>query len=225
LFHDFLIIVEGKSDRAILPILLAASGASGQDIERTGFPSLEGTPATTRDLQNAIIRYEKLIAAVSRKQLRRIYLLDGDRSPTDKELLKKMRNAEGTESVPIRFLLRPEIENYLLVPDAIHAALKEEAKLAGVSLNEINVTEVKKRLDGIFKDSEDKKAFPLGNTADAKGSAVLERLYASFENLRYDKVHSGPLIAKYINQNNQSALSELREFTNDLFFEAKAATR
>jgi energy-coupling factor transporter ATP-binding protein EcfA2 len=223
LFHDFLIIVEGKSDRAILPILLTASGASNEDVAKTGFPALEGTPATTKDLQNAITRYEKLIATISRKHLRRIYLLDGDRSPADNELLKKMRSAEGTESVPIRFLPKPEIENYLLVPDAIHAALKEEAKLAGVSPNEITASEVKKRLDEILKHTEDKAVFPLGSTTAAKGSAVLQKLYTSFENLRYDKVHSGLLIARHINQENQPALSELRELTNDLFVEARAA--
>ena len=218
LFYDAIIVVEGPSDKSILPVLLSISGVDQDTVARIGFPTLEGAPEKLRSLQAAVTRYEKLILALSQKKLRRMYLFDGDRSPDDVQSLKAMRNANGTENVPIKFLPRTEIENYLLVPDAIMAALQEEARLADV---QIQVTEasVREKIDGFLK-GDDKELFPHGKGTEphktVKASVLLQKLYASVENLVYDKPKSGGLIARHLNSKNQPALSELRELLKDI---------
>jgi energy-coupling factor transporter ATP-binding protein EcfA2 len=197
LFYDSLIVVEGKSDKTILP--------------------MEGVPCDKKSLQIAVHKHEKLLRALSQTQQQRVYLFDGDRSPEDMELLKKMRDASGNNSVPVRFLPRTEIENYLLVPDAIVAALNEEATLADV---QIYVTEasVSESIES-FLNSDDKELFPHGKGTEpiktVKASLLLRRLYASVENLVYDKDKSGRLIATHINSKNQPALAELRDVLKD----------
>ena len=104
LFYDAIIVVEGPSDKSILPVLLSISGINQDAVARIGFPILEGAPEKLRSLQAAVTRYEKLISALSQRKLRRMYLFDGDRSPADVQSLKAMRSADGTETVPIKFL-------------------------------------------------------------------------------------------------------------------------
>lgn len=217
LFYDLIIVVEGPSDRSILPALLVISGVDKDKVVRTGLPILEGAPEKLRNLQSAVTRYEKLISALSPKKLRRLYLFDGDRSPADMQSLKAMRNADGTENVPIIFLPRTEIENYLIIPKAIYAALKEEASLAGIPIN-VTEAEIGERIDMLLK-STDAELFPRGKKADpkvdVKGSVLLDKLFSSVDNLVYDKKRSGSLIAKHMTASDRPAVKELAA----LFFE------
>ncbi|MGB9121698.1 MAG: AAA family ATPase, partial [Candidatus Angelobacter sp.] len=200
LFYDSLIVVEGKSDKTILPHLLRASGISSTALSGIGFPTMEGTPSDTRSLQIAVQKYEKLLNALSHARQPHVYLFDGDRTREDVKLLTGMRDATGKDAVPVKFLPRTEIENYLLVPEAIAAALHEEARLADV---EIKVTEatVREKIDEFLK-SDEKELFPYGKGAEplktVKGSVLLQKLYASVENLVYDKDKSGRLIAHHL---------------------------
>jgi hypothetical protein len=57
-------------------------------------------------------------------KLRRLYLFDGDKTPSDKTLVEKTKAA-------VAFLPRRELENYLLIPEAIMPVLNEEAADAG----------------------------------------------------------------------------------------------
>jgi hypothetical protein len=213
-----LIVVEGKSDKTILPHLLRESGIPSTALSAIGFPTMEGVPGDTRSLQIAVQKYEKLLKTLSHARQPHVYLFDGDRTPEDIRLLTGMRDAAGKDAVPVKFLPRTEIENYLLVPDAIAAALHEEAKLADV---QINVTEasVQKNIDEALK-SNDKGLFPHGKGTEPlktiKGSVLLQRFYASVENLVYDKDKSGSLIARHLNSKNQPALHELRELLKDV---------
>lgn len=218
LFYDTLIIVEGRSDKTILPLLLKGAGISPIALNAVGCPTMEGVPGDARSLQIAVHKHEKLLRALSQTQQPRLYLFDGDRSPEDIELLKKMRDSSGNNSVPVRFLPRTEIENYLLVPEAIVAALQEEALLADVQI-EVTETSVREKIDSFLK-SDDKVLFPHGKNADpsktVKGSVLLQKLYASVENLVYDKDKSGALIAGHLTVKNQPALSELRDLLKDI---------
>ena len=179
---------------------------------------MEGVPGDTRSLQIAVQKYEKLLKTLSHARQPHVYLFDGDRTPEDVRLLTGMRDAAGKDAVPVKFLPRTEIENYLLVPDAIVAALNEEATLADV---QIQVTEasVRESIAG-FLNSDDKELFPHGKGTEplktVKGSVLLQRLYASAENLVYDKDKSGGLIAHHLNSKNQPALHELQELLKDL---------
>jgi len=95
LFYDALIVVEGRTDKAILPSLLALAGVRPERLARVGFPTLEGAPERLRNLQTAILKYEKLIGALSQTNIPRIYLLDGDRSPDDRNTLQSMQTPRG----------------------------------------------------------------------------------------------------------------------------------
>jgi hypothetical protein len=218
LFNDSLVVVEGKSDKTILPLLLKAGGVSTATLNAVGYPTMEGIPRDARSLQIAVHKHEKLLKALSQSQQPRVYLFDGDRTPEDIELLKRMRDATGKDVVPVKFLPRTEIENYLLVPEAIVAALREEALLADV---EIKVTEaiVQEKIDEFLK-SDEKELFPYGKGTEpvktVKASVLLQKLYASIENLVYDKDKSGGLIAHYLNSKNQPALHELRKLLKDI---------
>jgi len=218
LFYDKLVIVEGKTDKAILPVLLALAGVPSESLARVGFPTLEGVPERVRDLQFAILKYEKLVGALSQAEITRTYVLDGDRSPEDVGVLSSMRSPGSGAPVPVRFLPRTEIENYLLSPPAIEAAMREEAELTGVDV-EITRNEIQRRIAELLG-KNDPKLFPLqkGNdpTRAVKASALLERLYASFGNLVYDKNHSGTLIARHLQALDQPMLSELRNLVSDL---------
>ncbi|HEY2169166.1 MAG TPA: hypothetical protein VGJ30_06035, partial [Candidatus Angelobacter sp.] len=219
LFYDSLVVVEGRSDKTILPLLLKAAGISTRALNAVGYPTMEGVPADARSLQLAVQKHEKLLKALSQSQQPRVYLFDGDRTPQDIKLLQGMRDATGKNAVPIKFLPRTEIENYLLVPDAIVAALNEEASLSDV---QIHVTEasVRESVEG-FLNTDDKDLFPHGKGTEpfktVKASVLLQRLYASVENLVYDKGKSGGLIASHLNSKNQPALAELRELLKDAF--------
>jgi energy-coupling factor transporter ATP-binding protein EcfA2 len=217
LFYDSLVVVEGRSDKTILPFLLKAAGISSRALNAVGYPTMEGVPADARSLQLAVQKHEKLLKALSQSQQPRVYLFDGDRTPQDIELLQGMRDATGKNAVPVKFLPRTEIENYLLVPGAIVAALHEEARLADV---EIKVTEatIREKIDEFLK-SDEKELFPYGKATEplktVKASVLLQRLYSSVENLVYDKDKSGRLIASHLNSKNQPALAELRELLKD----------
>jgi hypothetical protein len=213
-----LIVVEGKSDKTILPHLLRASGIPSITLDAIGYPTMEGVPSDTRSLQIAVQKYEKLLRSLSQTHQPRVYLFDGDRTPEDITLLEGMRDATGKERLPVKFLPRTEIENYLLVPDAIAAALREEARLADMQI-EVTEASVREKIDG-FLNGNDKDLFPHGKGAEpskkVKASLLLQRLYASVENLVYDKDKSGGLIARHINSKNQPALGELRELLKDI---------
>jgi predicted ATPase len=111
LFYDALAIVEGRSDRTLLPILLELAGIKTDSLARIGFPILEGVPEKLHNLQTAISKFEKLVVALSQADLRRLYLLDGDRSPGDVSILKSMRSAGDQSPIAVKFLPRTEIEN------------------------------------------------------------------------------------------------------------------
>jgi hypothetical protein len=124
--------------------------------------------------------------------------------------------------VSVEFLPRLEIENYLLVSEAISKALSEELKLAGLPA-EVDAVVLAERLQELIDDGED-KLYPQGKGADTpeermklvKGSLVLEGLYSTYE-LPYGKTTSGPLIARFITAGNQPALGELTAIVKPVF--------
>jgi len=211
LFFDRLIIVEGPSDSAILRRLLELSGKVPNDLlQNTGFISIDGIDESARDIQTKILHFEKLLEALGRAKMPRQYLLDGDRKPDDITLLEGTKNLTTDEPVNIKFLQRAEIENYLLVPEAIVPAIVEEASLAGVSVD-CNPGKVRARLDELLT-SQDVKLFPHGNPGSVehvKASKLLEKLYEHFGDLRYDKNRSGLVIAKNLTAQNAIGLHEI----------------
>jgi len=225
LFYDRLLIVEGRTDSIILPLLLRAAGVNDTLIARTGYPTMEGVPGDLRSLQLAVHRQERIITAISPAQQQRLYLFDGDRTKEDCDRLRAMRHGTKQSNVPVKFLARTEIENYLLEPKAIRMALLEEAFLAGVT---IEVTEdiVKTKMQQFLGKQGDLKLFPRGAGKDpletVKASVLLERLYATFENLVYDKERSGTLIARHMRAEYAPFLTELVDTVGEFFGGSKA---
>jgi predicted ATP-dependent endonuclease of OLD family len=221
LFHDRLVCVEGKSDKHIIPLLLEKDGEiEPGELDRTGFPILEGSGRGSTGLQVSILRYEKLLRAVGRGNQPRIYVLDGDRRGDEKAVLEGTKNPITGQEVPVRFLPRLEIENYLLVPEAIASAVREELVLKGQS-RDVSASEIETRLQELLE-NDDEHIFPQGREEDgdpfqeAKGSVVLERVYDAY-GLTFNKERSGVLIAKHVSAKSQPAISELTNLLRPLF--------
>ena len=123
------------------------------------------------------------------------------------------------EKPKVRFLRRSEIENYLLVPEAIARAISEQADIDDINFSESSPEEISRILSETLN-VQDEEVFPHGREADpltcAKGSVVLERIFKQFE-LAYSKKSSGRLIANHITLKNQPALEELFDLVKDLF--------
>jgi len=220
LFSDRLVFVEGESDQEILPVLLGKSGGiSPSDIVRTGFPKMDGEGKLRgTSSQTSLLFFEKFLKGLGNSSLPRIYLFDGDCSEDDRKLVQGTRAIDGTKAASVVFLSRREIENYLLVPAAIAAAISE---LLAVDGNNAGPREdaVRQDLHDLLA-TDDIKLFPDGRGEEplrsVKGSAVLERIFGS-AGLRYRKRNEGKLIAKYITAHNQPGLAELVEVVRPVF--------
>src|SRR6266852_3170837 len=126
LLYDRLILGEGKSDAAVLPVLLKNSRRfSAAQIERTGFPTTEGADSSNSiKKQTIILRYEKMLQELEMSSIARVYLRDGDAAPDEQTMLKGTNQPGSGQPVPIQFLPYAEVENYLLVPEAITQAMR-----------------------------------------------------------------------------------------------------
>jgi hypothetical protein len=171
-------------------------------------------------LQTSILRYEKLLGAIGRGDQPRAYVFDGDRKNDQKGILRGTKSPITGEPISAAFLPRLEIENYLLVPQAIAAAIQEELILKGEPRG-VPENEVSDALIALLQ-TDDEKMFPQGKKAgveaavEIKGSRALEKLYENY-GLSYHKEKSGVLIAKHISVGNQPAISEITALVKPLF--------
>jgi len=164
LFHNKLIFVEGPTEAGVLPKLLKKAGISEEVVDRIGMPQLEGANPIRNvdDMVKQMARYERLVLALGRARLPRLYLLDGDRS---KAAIERMNLGDGAEAI---ILAKTEIENYILQPAAIVAAMTAEAKTHNQSV-QVDEGEIHDQLTHL--------------TAQGvmKGSELLKQIYASKE--------------------------------------------
>jgi len=133
LLYDRLILGEGKSDAAVLPVLLKNSQKfTAAQIERTGFPTTEGADSSSSaKKQTIVLRYEKMLQELEMASIARLYLRDGDAAPDEQTLLMGTEQPGSGQAVPVKYLPCVEIENYLLVPDAIPQAIRTLKQFAG----------------------------------------------------------------------------------------------
>ena len=224
LLYDRLILGEGKSDAAVLPILLKNSKRfRASEVERTGFPRTEGadSSSSTRK-QTIILRYEKMLQELEMSSIPRLYLRDGDAAQDERVTLEGTKQPVTGQSLSVKFLPCTEIENFLLVPGAIAQALKVLRRFAGSSDVDIKEAEVKALLDELLA-SDDPKLFPAGRGTSpwnkVKGSAVLGEIFEKY-GLRYDKETAGALIAEHVTPEEQPSLQELVKLVAGLFARA-----
>ena len=214
LFNDRLIFVEGESDQDILPLLLLCNPLlSKPDLEKTGFPVMDGEGRLRgRDQQTSLMYWEKFITQLGKQSSPRVYLFDGACLPEDQKLLEKTKVFDAGSAALLRFLTMHEIENYLLVPDAIASAMEELASFLGENLKDADTDAVGKKLGEILSLKDNQKLYPQGPPKDpireAKGSVALQMLLANY-GLRYEKRKVGRLIATKITEKNQPLLSEI----------------
>jgi ABC-type transport system involved in cytochrome c biogenesis ATPase subunit len=221
LLYDRLILGEGKSDAAVLPILLKNSRRFGAGlIERTGFPRTEGADSSSSTKkQTIILRYEKMLQELEMSSIPRLYLRDGDAAQDERATLEGTKQPATGKDLSVKFLPCAEIENFLLVPGAIARAMQVLKQFSGGSDLEIKEAEVKALLDKLLA-SDDPKLFPTGRGASSwnkvKGSAVLGKIFEKY-GLRYDKESAGALIAEHVTPEDQPALQELVKLFAGLF--------
>lgn len=212
LFSDRLVFVEGETEQRVLPRFLAF-GIDSPEIVRTGFPDMGGSGRLNgRTRQTSLLHFEKLLRQLGRVDIPRIYLFDGDCNDEDRALLNNTPILQEARSASIAFLPRTEIENYLLVPDAIADAIRELSRVDGEQ-RQSNSKEIEDQIKGMLA-SDDKKLFPNGKTGDplktVKGSELLDQIFDRYA-LRYQKVKTGTLIASKITPENELALNEIRD--------------
>jgi len=233
-FNDRLIFVEGPSDREIIPILLKGTcKVTRAQIEGTGFPAMLGVPGgrgtiakgpkRARQLQTCIMNCERFLAQIGRATLSRMYLFDGDFTEEEKTLLKKTQREGYGSSVTVKFLPRHEIENYLLVPSAIAAVIREQlsesvANDDGAAVESPSDKDVQEKLADLLSCS-DPALYPHGKdgedaVARVKGSVVLQRIFRKYD-LEYDKRETGLRIAQRVP--SETVPDELWELVRDTF--------
>lgn len=220
LFSDRLVFVEGETERTVLPRLLSLSRKlNSAEIERTGFPDMDGNGRLNgRTRQTSLLHFEKLLRQLGRAHIPRVYLFDGDCTDDDKTLLTKTPLLRENPVASVVFLPRCEIENYLLVPDAISEALRASAKLEGKEV-QVKNDDVVKRINDLLA-AKDDGLFLSGKGDDprktVKASKLLEEIFDQF-GLRYNKSKTGHLIAQRITAENATALEELSEAVGRIF--------
>jgi energy-coupling factor transporter ATP-binding protein EcfA2 len=221
LFSDRLVFVEGESDQEILPILLAGNPEFGKsDITKTGFPKMDGEGRLRSSAkQTSLLYFEKFLRELGRSSLPRMYLFDGDCDDGARQLLRNTPMIAGNDCVAIQFLPRCEIENYLLVPEAIVWAIRHLADIDAKDVSTLSEDAVSKQMQELLG-TEDGKLFPNGKGNDplcsVKGSVVLERVFES-HGLKYRKRNEGRLLAQRITALNQAALKEIWDLVRGIF--------
>jgi energy-coupling factor transporter ATP-binding protein EcfA2 len=200
LFSDQVIFVEGDSDQEILPILLRKAGVNLTELAKTGFCRMKGSG----DIHTVTRQSEDLLSVLHKEGIKRLYLFDGDQKPKE-DYIKKIRHSRTGESIPLAFLPRPEIENYLLDSEAIAKAINEVQMGATdqTSPLEVTVDQVNKWLQTAIKTNE-------------KGSDILKDVY-SHAGLRFKKTSDGRVIALHTGLETNSALKELAGTFSSLF--------
>lgn len=202
LFSDRVIFIEGESDQEILPILLRKAGVSSAEIAKTGFCRMKGSG----DIHTITRQSEELLAALHKEGVKRLYLFDGDQKPSE-TYIKKIKDSRTGEPIPLAFLDRPEIENYLLDEAAIAAAINEE--LASISESKAPSSEVK-------VDQVNKWLRSANTGAGIKGSKILAAVYEQ-AGLRFKKTVHGRLIALHTTTEGNDSLKELANIFASLF--------
>jgi predicted ATPase len=198
-FEDALLVAEGRTEVEVLPILLEKLGVPHSEVRGIAFLELRGVDESAREQQSKIRDMERVILGLGRTRLPRVYLFDGDRNTEHRNRLLATRIPNSDDHVQVRFLPVPELENYLLIPEAIAAALNDELHQIGSDLS-VTTEQVATELQALLA-SGNPALFPTGKTELdrperlCKGSAVLSRLFDNFEHCKYDKIKSGKGIA------------------------------
>jgi hypothetical protein len=215
LFNDRLIFVEGASDQDVLPVFLSHNLAFRNELARTGFPTMDGEGRLRGGKrESSLLHYERLLSQLGRSSLPRVYLFDGDCEQDERNVLRNMPGLSAAAA--IGFLPRAEIENYLLVPEAICQALQELAQVEGGERRGVSVEAIQSELTRLLAEPKNYVGGAAGDERTAKGSMILNQLFDAY-GFRYQKRATGRLIAEHVTRENQSHLAEVWEAVSGAF--------
>lgn len=113
--YDTLVFVEGPSDEAIMRELAAVLSVNLSEAN-VGFVTLGGVGNFTHYAAESTLKF------LSRRQVRLLFILDRDER--DDADVEKLRSRLGHDVLHV--LTRRELENYLLVPEAIVSLVNEK---------------------------------------------------------------------------------------------------
>jgi energy-coupling factor transporter ATP-binding protein EcfA2 len=207
LFFDGVLFVEGMSDKELLPMLFAkASPSDWKMLRDIGTSDLGGTRDYQKfdDMEDDVVRQEKIMKALHRTGLPHIYLFDGDKRVSAGRI-GDLRPT-GTQ-LKYEFLERSELENYLLDSSAIASAINEERKERNIE-ERVEISGVESALQELLSsyDGGDPKISKFlykvqpqrgMEHLQVQGSRLLEKLYERFE-MRYDKRRAGARIIAHL---------------------------
>ncbi|WP_230769803.1 AAA family ATPase [Sphingomonas sp. Leaf4] len=176
LMFDRLVFVEGPSDEDVLTELSTRMGLD-LSASSTAFVQMGGASRFAHYAAKATLDL------LSRRQLKMWFVIDRDeRNDLD---VKNLLDVLG-DKAQLTFLNRREIENYLLIPEAIHSVILEK-----LSTSENKATPTVAEIDGLLK---------------SVAESLLERAVA----LRIAKTTLKPVYASYGGSNPRERLEAMR---------------
>lgn len=191
---DHVFWVEGQTEELVMPALLrwacpeVAAGTAVLRVERTGtFSKKKGIePAEVAQIYERLSRSSALVPPMV------CILLDGE-SLTEAKREEIKTNSNGK----LRFLDRRMLENYLLHPLAIQAALSE----LGLS---VEIEEVEGSLAN---------AMGTNDLVDVDAANALQTIFSAISNskMEFRKTRDVPVMIEWILTNNSEYLAPLRE--------------
>ena len=189
--------VEGQTEEIVLPELLrwacpeVAAGTSVLRVERTGTFSKKGM-----DVDEVVRIYERLSASSALVPPMVCILLDGE--SRDEESRNKL---EVSSRGKLRFLDRRMLENYLLQPDAIVAAIHELGQT-------VSRDEVQGALCGVSG-----LADLQGDLSKLDGADILKQLFSDLSGatLEFRKTRDVPVLVSWLLENKPQHLKPLGE--------------
>ncbi|MDB5054426.1 MAG: hypothetical protein JWM44_2476 [Bacilli bacterium] len=202
-FANKIIFVEGKTERELLPKILAAFGRK-QIGYNYSVIELRGTGDEWRRKQYMIANasvFQDLMKTISSNPIPYVFLLD-----RDERNYQEISEKYGKDHIIL--LGKREFENYLLNAEAIHEMLKQVFNL------EVNVNELNELIQDCLKNPY---LFPSGILQtgnpinDIRGSEVLDAIIKKYINYDYAKPSHGSILVNWILSNHPIQLKEISD--------------
>jgi hypothetical protein len=208
---DHVFWVEGQTEELVMPEILrwacpeVAAATSVLRVERTGTFSKKGM-----DPEEIVKIYERLATSSALVPPMVCILLDGE-----KRSIESRRTIEASSQGKLRFLDRRMLENYLLHPQAVVAALLE----LGQTIPEDSVRDALCNALGLQDLPDD--------LIEVDGAAALDKVFSELSgtSLEFRKTRDVPVLVTWILQNDPEHLATLRDCLRKSFGLGKVLLR
>jgi predicted ATP-dependent endonuclease of OLD family len=209
-FADRLLLVEGPTEEACIPLLLEKIG-----IKNIGYNyriiNFSGGSRYTRKSYNDKLFTEHILEKISFSQIPYIVIIDRDEK-SENDLIK-LQDKYGDK---IFILEKRELENYFLDPEVIYRHLSGKLEQENSPLS---VSVLKKMIENIINDTSDNEIHKNNNKAcidSLKGSSALEKIYGHYD-ISYNKIDDGNKLMEFILEKETDVFSGLQQRLTDFF--------